>query len=83
MSIISLFIVALLGFILLILGFLALAALIKGLRGSPRGSHQNRTLEAEETRMIQELHQGLERMEKRIEAIETLLMDRDRDLKGS
>lgn len=33
---------------------------------------------ADETRLIQELHQGLKRMEERIEALETILFDRER-----
>ena len=35
-------------------------------------------LQAEETRLIQELHQGLARMEERIEALETILLDPER-----
>ena len=40
-----------------------------GLSSSSRSSHEN------EARMIQEIYQGLDRMEKRIEALETILMD--------
>lgn len=32
----------------------------------------------DETRIIQELHEGLLRMEKRIEALETILLERER-----
>lgn len=32
----------------------------------------------EETRLAQEMHQTLERMERRVEALETLLMERER-----
>ena len=39
--------------------------------GSPR-SH-----DAEEARMIQDIYQGLEKMEKRVEALETLLVERE------
>ena len=42
---------------------------------SPRGGQQ---LQAEETQLMQQLHQGLSRMEDRIEALETLLLERDR-----
>jgi phage shock protein B len=31
--------------------------------------------EAEETKLVQELYQGFSRMEKRIEALETILLD--------
>ncbi len=33
---------------------------------------------ADETQLIQELHQGLRRMEERIESLETILFDRER-----
>jgi len=35
-------------------------------------------LSTDETRMIQELHQGSFRMEERIEALETIILDRER-----
>ncbi len=35
--------------------------------------------QAEETQMIQEIYQGLSRMEERIETLETILLDRDRE----
>lgn len=40
-----------------------------------RGNNQSAT--AEEARMIQEIHQGLVRMEQRVEALETLLLERE------
>ena len=52
---------------------------IKGLRiitGSP-SRHNRRALE-DEAQLMQELHQGLTQMESRIEALETLLFERDR-----
>ena len=52
---------------LAILGGLILAG-IKMLKGNP--SKQSRQQWDEETRLIQELHQNLSRMEKRIEALE-------------
>jgi len=42
---------------------------------SPEQSQQFR---AEETRLMQELYQGLSRMEERVEALETILLDRKR-----
>ncbi|MCG8566088.1 MAG: phage shock protein B [Desulfobacterales bacterium] len=41
--------------------------------GSPKVSAKTRS---EETQMIQEIYNGLNRMEKRVEALETILMDR-------
>ncbi len=55
-------------------GGLALAAL-KILKGSPRRHSQQ--LDIDETKLIQELYQGLLRMEERIEALETLVLDQD------
>ena len=39
-------------------------------------SRQSRKNEAEEAKMMQEIFRGLSRMEKRVEALETILMDR-------
>ena len=36
----------------------------------------------EETKLMQELYQGLTRMEERVEALETLLLDRERKESG-
>jgi phage shock protein B len=41
-------------------------------------SHERRAYQADETRMIQELYQGLSRMEERVDALETILLDRER-----
>jgi len=49
---------------------------LKILRGEP-GSHAKGP-SGEETRMIQTIYQQLSRMEDRIEALETLLLDRER-----
>ena len=42
------------------------------------GSRGDRKQQAEEARMIQEIHQGLSRMEERVEALETILLDRSK-----
>ena len=55
-------------------GGLALAAL-KIFKGSPRRHSQQPDID--ETKLIQELYQGLSRMEERIEALETLVLDQD------
>lgn len=57
----------------LIFGFVLLEKKMKR-GGSLRQSEQ---LNADETRLIQELHQGLSRMEERVEALETILADRE------
>jgi phage shock protein B len=39
---------------------------------------QRQHLRAEETRLMQEIYQGLSRMAERVEALEALLLDRER-----
>ena len=41
-------------------------------------SRKGRTYQADETRMIQELYQGLSKMEERVDALETILLDQER-----
>lgn len=62
-----------------VLGGIALA-IAKVLRG--QGSPARRQSEEEEARMIQEMYHGLTQMEKRVEALETLLLDRELDRDG-
>jgi phage shock protein B len=61
--------------ILAIIGSTILMAIkiIKG--GLSRKGQKNQT---DETRMIQEIYQGISKMEERVEALETLILDRDR-----
>jgi hypothetical protein len=49
---------------------------IKVLKGgaTPKGQK----FQAEEAKMVQEIYQGLSRMEERIEALETIILDRER-----
>ena len=47
--------------------------IIKMLRGDASRSAQRQ--QAEETKMIQEIYQGLSRMEKRVEALETIILE--------
>jgi phage shock protein B len=49
------------------------------MRGNP--SRQSKQQWDEETRLIQELHQGLSRMDNRIEALEMILLDPERKRK--
>lgn len=39
---------------------------------------KNRKTQTDEARIIQEIYQGLTRMEERVEALETIIMDRER-----
>lgn len=61
--------------VLVVAGFFLIWALKIITGGTTRQKEQ---LQAEETRTIQEIHQGLIRMEERIEALETILLDRER-----
>jgi phage shock protein B len=63
------------GSIVLILGIIA-GTILMGIRmRHGTGSRSDRTSEAEEARMIQEIFHGLSRLEQRVEALETILMD--------
>ena len=59
---------------LVILGIILLVA-IKMIQG---GSRQKRNTRDEEGRLIQEIYQGLRKMELRVESLETILFERDR-----
>jgi len=41
-------------------------------------SREGRKFQAEEARMIQEMYQGLSRMEERVEALEIIILDHER-----
>ena len=56
---------------------LALVALDKIGKGG--FSSKDRKAQAEETRMIQDLYKGLGRMEERMEALETIIIERERE----
>ena len=49
---------------------------IKILRGGL--SQKGQKLQTDEARMIQEIYQGLSRMEGRVEALETIILDREK-----
>jgi phage shock protein B len=64
---------------LAIIGSTVLIAM-KILKGSL--SRKGRGTETEETRMIQEIYRGLSRMEERVEALETILLEKKRKGEG-
>ena len=41
-------------------------------------SRKGQNVQTEETKMIQEIYQGFSRMEERVEALETLILERER-----
>jgi phage shock protein B len=53
-----------------------MVAMLRVFRGRPSSGSPD--LGEEETRLIQDIHQGLLKMEERVEALETILLDRDR-----
>ncbi len=65
------------GSIIIILTILAMTglAIIRLFRG---GGKTHGGLDDEEARSIQEIYQGLSRMEARVEALETLLLEKER-----
>jgi hypothetical protein len=54
---------------------------LKILKGIPPA--QNQRLPAEETKLMQEIYQGLARMQERVEVLETILLDRQRKAGGT
>lgn len=70
--------VAILGIVLLCLVIICSTVLIglKILKGgvSPKGQRDH----ANEAKIIQEIYQGLARMEERVESLETILLERER-----
>lgn len=59
---------------------LAVSIVKRAMRGG-RPKKEER-VEAEDTRTIQEIHNGLQRMEDRIDSLETIIMDRGRNRKS-
>ena len=62
--------------VLIALPILLLMAVLHVLTGGRRRQHG--APESEETQLMQNLHQGMTRMEGRIEALETILLERER-----
>ncbi|HYQ59606.1 MAG: putative phage shock protein PspB [Deltaproteobacteria bacterium] len=75
----SVFIVAIVfGGLVLALAIIGSTILI-GIRIAKGGfSRKGQAYQADESRMIQELYQGLSRMEERVDALETILLDQER-----
>ena len=75
----SVFIVAIVfGGLVLALAIIGSTILI-GIRFVKGGfSRKGQAYQADETRMIQELYQGLSKMEERVDALETILLDQER-----
>lgn len=66
---------SILTFFILVFGFVLALKRIQADAGGSK--HQSKKLNVEETRLIQEIHQGLSKMEGRVEALEILLLDRE------
>jgi len=75
----SVFIVAIVfGGLVLALAIIG-STILMGIRIVKGGfSRKGQTYQTDETRMIQELYQGLSKMEERVDALETILLDRER-----
>jgi phage shock protein B len=67
----------------LILLFVIIFAFVLALKRTQGSSSIQRggKLATDETRLMQEIYQGLSRMEERVEALETILLDRERNKK--
>jgi phage shock protein B len=56
---------------------------ILGILKLRQGSGKDKKKDEEDTKIIQELYQGFERMEDRVESLETLLLNKTKKEKGS
>jgi phage shock protein B len=66
-----------LGLFGIFLPLIGVAFIIKAFRGD--GAQNTGKAAEDEARIIQEVHQGLLRMEERVDALETLLLERERE----
>jgi phage shock protein B len=75
----SVFIVAIVfGGLVLALAIIG-STILMGIRIVKGGvSRKGQAVQADETRMIQELYQGLSKMEERVDALETILLEHER-----
>jgi phage shock protein B len=69
-------IIALVGFMGIILMCFVFAICLRIVRGGSRRK-RSKSAEADETKMIQEIYQGLSKMENRIDSLETLLLSKE------
>ncbi|MCF7668190.1 MAG: hypothetical protein K9N48_00230 [Verrucomicrobia bacterium] len=78
-SMIGLFelLVACFGFLVLFLVLFSVVFLIVRLAGKGGASKEGRMRDADETRIIQELYDGMNKLEERIESIETILIEKE------
>jgi phage shock protein B len=70
------FLVLLLPLLVIAVPFMALFAVVLLILAVIRRGNKAQHVSVEETRMIQEMFQGLTRMESRIDALETILLDK-------
>ncbi len=63
--------------LVILLPVILILGIVKILAGGKSG-RKTKEFEAEETRLIQQIHHGLGKMEERIEALETILLEQDR-----
>ena len=71
-------IVGIIAGLIVVMAVLAVVAL-KIFKGPATAQKGAPNLDVEQTRIVQEIYQGLSHMERRIESLETLLLDRNRD----
>lgn len=61
--------------ILLILGAIFIAVVVWAIK-AVRGAGSGDTMKSDEAKLMQELYQGLSKLEERVESLETILLDR-------
>lgn len=63
--------------LLLVLGAIFIAVVVWAIKAL-RGNSGSEAMSTDEAKVMQELYQGLSKMEERVENLETILLDRDR-----
>ncbi len=63
-------------FIVIGIPTICVTAIVLAKMGGRKHRRKEASLEVEETKVMQEIHQGLTKLEKRIEALETIIIDK-------
>jgi len=73
MTLSTIFILVIIGLPLLCGTIVAIVAIVKG-----SSAAKSRRLDEDETRLLQEIHQGMAKLEKRIDALETIVIENEK-----
>jgi phage shock protein B len=63
--------------VFIVIGLPVIGGILLAFAKIMKGDGSNRTGDGEEARMIQDIHRGLAKLESRIDALETIILDRE------